>query len=56
MAKCAIMQPQMHTRPRDPQDLRQLSRRIMLLNHRASLQVSAAKKSAGAIAQAKSHA
>jgi hypothetical protein len=56
MTKCPIMQPEMHPRPRDAQDLRQLSRRIMFLNHRASLQVNPAKKSAGAIAQANSQA
>jgi hypothetical protein len=56
MAKCAIMQPEVHSRPRNPEDLRQLRRRIMFLNHRDTLQVSAAKKSAGAIAQANSQA
>jgi hypothetical protein len=56
MAKCAIMQPEVHSRPRNPQDLRQLSRRIMFLDHRDTLQVSAAKKSAGLIAPANSQA
>jgi hypothetical protein len=56
MAKCAIMQPEMHTRPRNPQDLRQLSRAVMLLDHLETLQVIAAKKSAGLIAQANSQA
>jgi hypothetical protein len=56
MAECAIMQPEVHPRPRNAQDLRQLSRRIMLLDHRDTLQVNPAKKSAGLIAQAKSQA
>jgi len=56
MAKSPIMQPEMHPRPRNAQDLRQLSRRIMFLNHRDTLQVNPAKKSAGLIAQANSHA
>jgi hypothetical protein len=56
MPECAVMQPEMHPRPRNPQDLRQLSRRIMLFNHLDTLQVSPAKKTAGAIAQANSHA
>jgi hypothetical protein len=56
MAECAIMQPEVHPRPRNPQDLRQLRRRIMFLNHRDTLQVSAAKKSAGLTAPANSQA
>jgi hypothetical protein len=56
MAKCAIMQPEVHSRPRDAQDLRQLGRRIMFLNHRDTLQVNPAKKSAGLTAQANSQA
>jgi hypothetical protein len=56
MAECAIMQPEVHSRPRNPEDLRQLRRRIMFLNHRDTLQVNPAKKSAGAIAQANSQA
>jgi hypothetical protein len=56
MAECAIVQPEVHPRPRNAQDLRQLSRRIMFLNHRETLQVNPAKKSAGAIAQANSQA
>jgi hypothetical protein len=56
MAECAIMQPEVHSRPRNPEDLRQLSRRIMFLNHRETLQVNPAKKSAGLIAQTKSQA
>jgi hypothetical protein len=56
MTKCPIMEPEMHPRPRNAQNLRQLSRRIMFLDHRETLQVKAAKKSAGAIAQAKSQA
>jgi hypothetical protein len=48
MAECAIMQPEVHSRPRNPEDLRQLSRRIMLLNHRDTLQVSRPNKKTGA--------
>jgi hypothetical protein len=56
MAECAIVQPEVHPRPRNAQDLRQLGRRIMLFNHLDNLQVIPAKKTAGAIAQAKSQA
>jgi hypothetical protein len=56
MAECAIMQPEMHPCPRNPEDLRQLRRAVMLLDHRDTLQVSAAKKSAGLTAQANSQA
>jgi hypothetical protein len=56
MAECPIMKPEVHSRPRNPQDLRQLRRRIMLFNHRETLQVSPAKKTAGPISQANSQA
>jgi hypothetical protein len=56
MTKCPIMEPEMHPRPRDAQDLRQLGRRIMLFNHLDTLQVSPAKKNAGPISQANSQA
>jgi hypothetical protein len=56
MAKSPIMQPEMHPCPRNPEDLRQLRRAVMLLDHRDTLQVTAAKKTAGLIAMAKSKA
>jgi hypothetical protein len=56
MAESPVMKPEVHPRPRNPEDLRQLGRRIMLFNHLDTLQVSPAKKSAGLIAQAKSQA
>jgi hypothetical protein len=56
MPECAVMQPEMHPRPRNPEDFRQLRRRIMFLNHLDTLQVNPAKKSAGLTAQAKSQA
>ena len=56
MAESPVMKPEVHPRPRNPQDLRELGRRIMLFNHLDTLQVNPAKKSAGAIAQAKSQA
>jgi cytochrome c-type biogenesis protein CcmH/NrfG len=56
MAECAIVQPEVHSRPRNPEDFCQLGRRIMLLNHRDTLQVSPAKKTAGPISHTKSQA
>jgi hypothetical protein len=56
MRKSPIIQPRLHRTPRQAQELTDLSRGIVLLDHRATLQVNPAKKNAGAIAQAKSQA